>query len=128
MTYATPSRRDLSVSLNKLAQTAADATETRWTLSVLARVVRELETAAGANAELGDTEQEPLVVLQRRLGRVHRLLLAGSTTQTPAAVQAQTNALADHPLPWDQAMTGPAGERTETTFATAMSTCAPNPT
>jgi hypothetical protein len=67
--------------LHELTAAAAHACDDARTRAVLAVVVRQLEHAAAA--ELGDTAGEPLVVLQRRLGRAHRLL-AGSRAQAAA--------------------------------------------
>ncbi len=81
----------LAQALDELVQAAAEATDDRWTLAALARAVTELEGAAGAS--LGGTEHDQLVVLQRRLGRVHGQLLCASTTMDPAIVLSHLRAL-----------------------------------
>lgn len=83
----------LAAALAQLAHAAAEAPDTRWTVTALAAAVTDLEHAAGAS--LGATEHDPLVVLQRRLGRAHRLLTATPAT-TAEVVQAHLQAL-HHP-------------------------------
>ncbi len=61
--------------LDRLAVAAEQAHDDRRTRAALAVVVQRLEDAAGAG--LGDASREPLVVLQRRLGRASARL-AGS--------------------------------------------------
>ena len=63
----------LATALDGLAAAAHQARDDAPTRAVLAVVVHRLEDAAGAG--LGDTDGDPLVVLQRRLGRAHGLLL-----------------------------------------------------
>lgn len=70
----------------ELADAAATAGDGSATRAALAGVVRGLERAAGS--PLGAAEQDPLVVLQRRLGRAHRLL-AGATRSTLSVGQVQ---------------------------------------
>ncbi len=81
----------LMSALDKLAHAAAEAPETRWMTTVLATAVADLERAA--RASLGTTEHDPLVVLHRRLGRAHRLLVAAPGTASPALVEAHLQAL-----------------------------------
>lgn len=82
--------------LDQLAHAAAEAPDTRWTTTVLAAAVLDLECAAGAS--LGVAECDPLVVLQRRIGRVHRLLATAPGATNPERVQAHLRALR-HPAP-----------------------------
>lgn len=84
---------DLSDRLDELAHAAAHAADDRWTVAVLARVVAELEAAA--DACLGGTEGEALVVLQRRFGRVHARLLAGAGGLRADDVLAHVRALTE---------------------------------
>lgn len=61
-----------AAAMSDLAQVAAevpDTAEARW---VLGCVLARLEQLAGV--DLGPTSVDPLVVLQRRLGRVHGIL------------------------------------------------------
>lgn len=81
----------LMSALDQLADAAAEAPATRWTATVLARAVADLERAA--RASLGTTEHDPLVVLHRRLGRAHRRLVAAPGTASPALVEAHLQAL-----------------------------------
>lgn len=81
----------LARALDALAHSAADAPDDRWTLAALARAVAELEHAAGAG--LGGTEHDPLVVLQRRLGRVHGRLLRAPAPLDPQVVLDHLRAL-----------------------------------
>ena len=60
--------------LDRLAAAADSAHDDARTRAVLAVVVQRLEDAADAG--LGDTSLDPLVVLQRRFGRAHALLAA----------------------------------------------------
>ena len=69
MSYA-----ELTRALDELVRAAADAQDDSWTAAVLAAAVVDLEGAIGSG--LGPAAGDPLVVLQRRLGRVHRLALA----------------------------------------------------
>lgn len=85
----------LAGALDRLAQAAAEAPDDRWTVTVLAAAVRDLEHAAGAG--LGAVECDPLVVLQRRLGRVHRLLVAQPGATAVEVVLAHLGALAGAP-------------------------------
>ncbi len=71
----TPLVHELTGALDGLAAAAAQAGDDARTPAVLAVVVQRLEDAAGAG--LGDASREPLVVLQRRLGRASARL-AGS--------------------------------------------------
>jgi hypothetical protein len=71
----------LATALEELAQAAASTQDAARTTSLLAAAVVDLEGAAGAG--LGAAADDPLVLLQRRLGRVHRLLL-----DAPAGVDA----------------------------------------
>lgn len=70
MTHETP----LMSLLEQLVHTTAEAPGDPWTMRALASVVADLERAAGAG--LGPTEHDSLVMLQRRMGRAHRLLVA----------------------------------------------------
>jgi hypothetical protein len=72
---------DLATALDELAQVAATTQDAARATTALAAAVVDLETAAGAG--LGVAAGDPLVLLQRRLGRVHRLLL-----DAPAGVDA----------------------------------------
>lgn len=65
---------DTTTALERLAHAAAEAVDDGWTIVALAAAVTDLERVAVA--ELGPAEHDPLVVMQRRLGRVHRLLAA----------------------------------------------------
>ena len=58
--------------LDQLVHAAAEAPPTCWARAVLASAVTDLEQVAGAS--LGAADQDSMVMLQRRLGRVHRLL------------------------------------------------------
>lgn len=77
--------------LDQLAHAAAEAPDTRWTTTVLAAAVLDLECAAGAS--LGVAECDPLVVLQRRIGRVHRLLATAPSATNYERVQSHLRAL-----------------------------------
>lgn len=124
MEHANHSPAELSASLDELAHAAAEAPDTWWTRAVLARAVRELETAA--DASLGDCEHEPLVMLQRRLGRVHgRLLVTVTPALGPGKIETYVDALGDHRVL--SARSKP-GERAEPTAPAAMNTCAVSPT
>jgi len=86
----------LSLALDDLAEIAAQAADDTATRAVLARTVCSLEQAAGAG--LGRVDGDPLVVLQRRLGRAARRLAAdpapgAATTLTSAQVRAHAAAL-----------------------------------
>ncbi len=72
----------LTTSLDGLAAAAEQARDDARTRAVLAVVVQRLEDAAGA--WLGDTGGDPLVVLQRRFGRAHGLLLERRTGDADA--------------------------------------------
>jgi len=87
MTHETP----LTRTLEQLVHTAAEAPDDPWTMRVLASAVTDLERAAGAS--LGATEHDPLVVLHRRLGRVHGLLVVAPGTASPDLVKAHLRAL-----------------------------------
>ena len=74
-TTATPTtalRTGLSHALDELGEVAAQAGDDAPTRAALARAVEQLEQAAGA--DLGSTTCDPLVVLQRRLGRAAQRL------------------------------------------------------
>ncbi len=77
--------------LDQLAHAAAEAPETRWTTTVLATAVADLEHAA--RASLGAAEHDPLVMLHRRLGRAHRLLAAEPGSLSLELVRAHLQAL-----------------------------------
>lgn len=63
---------ELNAALDGLAAAAGHACDEPRTRAVLAVVVQRLEDATGA--WLGDTDGDPLVVLQRRFGRAHARL------------------------------------------------------
>lgn len=104
--------RALHDALHQLAAAAAHACDDRRTRAVLAVVVQHLEAAAGS--ELGASAQEPFVVLQRRLGRAHRLLAAA--TRPVAALDV------DHVRGLARALDGrpPAGRRADVVRAGAV--------
>lgn len=81
----------LQNALDQLMHAAAEAPDTRWTARVLASAVVDLERAAGAG--LGAADQDPLVVLHRRLGRAHRLLAVARSNVDLDAVRAHLQAL-----------------------------------
>lgn len=81
----------LMSALDQLVHAANEAPDTRWTTTVLATAVTDLERVAGAS--LGAAEHDPLVVLQRRLGRVHRRLAADPGSASPVVVRAHLLAL-----------------------------------
>ncbi len=81
----------LMSALDQLAHAAAEAPDTRWTTTVLATAVADLERAAGAS--LGAAEHDPLVVLHRRLGRAHRMLVAAHGTASLELVWTHLQAL-----------------------------------
>ncbi len=62
----------VSAALEDLVGAAAAAADDAGGRAALAAVVRSLESSA--ESSLGTTAGDPLVVLQRRLGRAHRLL------------------------------------------------------
>lgn len=87
----------------ELAAAAADAEDDAPALAALSSVVRALERAAGAS--LGPTDDEGLVVLQRRFGRAHRRLDPATVSLDP--VQQHLAALR-RPVPrrhWSTALT-----------------------
>ena len=61
--------------LDELVVAAAAALDHARARAALSAVVLSLESATGSS--LGPTARDPLVVLQRRLGRAHRLLATG---------------------------------------------------
>lgn len=63
--------------LDELVTAAAAARDDVRSRAALASVVLSLERSAGSS--LGTTAGDPLVVLQRRLGRAHRLLATGGS-------------------------------------------------
>ena len=87
----------LTRALDELAQAAAHPCGDARTATVLAAAVVELESAA--DAPLGPSGADPLVLLQRRLGRVHRLVLAAPGKVDAARVQSYLEALRCGPLP-----------------------------
>ena len=91
------SQTDLARALDDLAHAAADAQDTGRATAVLAAAVVHLERIAEAG--LGPTGGEPLVLLQRRVGRLHRLLLAAPERVDAARVQAYVDALLGVPAP-----------------------------
>ena len=90
MSYA-----DLTRALDQLVDCAAHPQDAGRTSTVLAAAVVDLERAAGC--ALGPAGADPLVVLQRRLGRVHRLLLAVPDRVDAARVRTYVDALACGP-------------------------------
>ena len=88
-------RPDLVTALDELAQAAASTRDAART-TILAAAVVDLEHAAGAG--LGAADDDPLVLLQRRLARVHRLLLDAPADIDAARVRRHADALR-HPLP-----------------------------
>jgi hypothetical protein len=91
------SHTQLAEALDALAQAAANPCGDGRTATVLAAAVGELESAA--DASLGPSGADPLVLLQRRLGRVHRLLLAVPGKVDAARVQCYLDALRCGPVP-----------------------------
>ncbi len=91
MSYA-----DLSRALDELVHAAADPEDTGRATVVLAAAVADLERATGDG--LGPSTADPLVVLQRRLGRLHRLLLAGPGRVDAARVRSYADALRCGPV------------------------------
>lgn len=81
----------LASALEELVHAAAEAPDSAAVTTVLATAVVDLERASGAS--LGPVGRESLVVLQRRLGRVHRLLLDTPGTTSPDRVRAHLRAL-----------------------------------
>jgi hypothetical protein len=81
-TLPTTTSHDVGAALDGLAAAAAQAHDDARTRAVLAVVVQRLEDAAGA--ELGATDGDPLVVLQRRFGRAHARLAAHDTAHVDA--------------------------------------------
>ena len=81
-TLRTTTSDDLAGALDGLAAAAEQARDDARTRAVLAVVVQRLEDAAGA--ELGTTDGDPLVVLQRRFGRAHAQLAAHRTADVDA--------------------------------------------
>ena len=72
---------ELATALDRLAHAAAHTPDTPATRTARAAAVTDLERAA--HAGLGPAGHDPLVVLQRRLGRAHARLAA-----TPGAPEA----------------------------------------
>ena len=87
---------DLMRALDELVHAAAHPRDDDRTATVLAAAVVELESAA--DAPLGPSGGDPLVLLQRRLGRLHRLLLAAPGTVDAARVQSYLDALRCGPV------------------------------
>lgn len=85
------SERTTAQELDELVRAAAAAADGVWTTTVLAAAVLDLEQTAGA--PLGDTGADPTVVLQRRLGRAHRLLARDAEAVDPDRVRRHRQAL-----------------------------------
>ena len=96
MTTTALPRTDLDDVLQVLAAAAAHAPDDDCTRAVLAVVVQRLEDAAGA--WLGETDGDPLVVLQRRFGRAHARLVEDGRRDTEVALL-HALALALQPAP-----------------------------
>ena len=72
--------------LEELVGAAAAVADDACGRAALAAVVRSMESSA--ESSLGTTAGDPLVVLQRRLGRAHRLLAVDpSATLTPGELR-----------------------------------------
>ena len=82
---------DLQRALDELVHAAADLKDTGRAVAVLAAAVVDLESATGSG--LGPADADPLVLLQRRLGRLHRLLLAAPGRVAPARLRTHLAAL-----------------------------------
>lgn len=82
----------LSRALDELGDVAAQAADDAPTRAALARTVGLLELAAGA--ALGPAEHDPLVVLQRRLGRASQRLSVGARAGDLRAEQVRAHAAA----------------------------------
>lgn len=89
---AGPSPTSLSSALDELTEVAARAVDDAPTRAALARSVELLEQAAGAG--LGPTGCDPLVVLQRRLGRAAQRLSVGARAGDLRAEQVRAHAAA----------------------------------
>jgi predicted transcriptional regulator len=81
-TLRTTTSDDLAAALDGLAAAAEQARDDARTRAVLAVVVQRLEDAAGT--ELGETDHDALVVLQRRFGRAHAQLAAHGAAHVDA--------------------------------------------
>ena len=77
--------------LDQLVHAAAEAPPTCWARAVLASAVTDLEQVAGAS--LGAADQDSMVMLQRRLGRVHRLLTGAPGSPGASRIRAHLEAL-----------------------------------
>lgn len=86
---------DLRHALDDLAWTVAATQETSPGRPALDAVVRDLERMAGAPLD-GD---DPLPVLHRRFGRVHRLLLQQSPDAVTVARIRHHRAVLEDPVP-----------------------------
>ncbi|MBA3523887.1 MAG: hypothetical protein H0T85_04925 [Geodermatophilaceae bacterium] len=84
---AAPRAADVRAALAELAAAASEAADGPEARGILGAAVRDLEQRAGA--DLGPTGSDPLVALQRRLGRVHGLLLRHGLSPDPADLRAR---------------------------------------
>ncbi len=96
--------------LDELAGAAAATQDDACARTALSAVVLSLESSAGSS--LGPTEGDPLVVLQRRLGRAHRLLATGRSGAVTAGEVSAHLATLCWPAPIQRRTRG--GQRRET--------------